>query len=133
MNKLPVYQLRDMVVVCRSKKTIMLWSHWSTLRMLSSPSLNTQSSTGEKLKLRCCCCHSFYSAALFTGSGKALASFFFKFCGSSAGLCAPAGSLHRCRLELDWFDVTPFQVLFQEVLDSLARASLASFPDTSSP
>ena len=38
-----------------------------------------------------------------------------------------AGSFPCCRLQLDCFHVTPFQVLFQGVLQSLAQTPLASF------
>ena len=87
----------------------------------------TKSCTEGTLELCCYCCDRCCSVVLLKGRGKTLASLFFKLCCSSSGQAAPAGSFHRCRLELDWFGVTPFPFIFQEILESLVRVLLASF------
>ena len=95
---------------------------------LQSQSERTESSTARALELRCWWYGSFCCVALFTGSGKALASRCFQqpSC-RSWGQAAPERSFLSCRFELDWSDwVAAYKPLNISVLCSLPISVLCS-------
>ena len=117
------------VVVLRwSKKTIMLWrSHRWTLGGSAVPvwprRVEHSKDTGAPLLL-------LTVSVLWHCSRAAVRRWHLSSSSLVAALLDKLRQLDRsiaARFELDLFDVTPFQVLFQGVLESLARAPLASF------
>ena len=91
-------------------------NHSSGIYSISGLKYFQSLATAGTLELHCHCCDRCCSVALLAGSSKVLASLFFRLGCSSLGQAVPAGSFHCCRSKLNWFEVTPFQVLSQKVL-----------------